>query len=534
MAKNLMIQGTMSGAGKSLITAGILRVLRREGYKVVPFKSQNMALNSFVTADGGEMGRAQVVQAAAAGTAPTVDMNPILLKPTGQASSQVIVRGKPIGTMSAAAYYSMKQSLVPDIMEAYENLASDADIVVIEGAGSPVEINLREGDFVNMGLAQMLDAPVLLVGNIDPGGVFAQLLGTIELMAPDERARVKGLIINKFRGDSALLEPGLAMFSKYCPIPFAGIVPYLDVRLEEEDSLSARFEKKSGPERLMEGQSGPVAGAEKGSGVPANEKLDIVVIKLPYMSNYTDFSTLDHEPCVSLRYVREVSELGEPDLIILPGSKNTEEDIDWLNQKGFREAIQKRADPSGQAGGIPVIGICGGYQILGVQAGDRPGLGLLPVRTVFWDSKVTVQRSGVVSAGEGFWESLSGVPVRGYEIHMGRTYRVDDGDGDGKIEGHVLGADDGSNGGRDGGRDGEIDALIVTSGRVLGTYLHGIFDDPPLRNALLRLLCANKGVPAPEFHEESAEDFQERQIDLLADVLEESLDWELIHRAIGI
>ena len=236
-----MIQGTMSGAGKSILTAGILRVLRQDGYRVAPFKSQNMALNSYVTREGLEMGRAQVVQAAAAGMEPSADMNPILLKPMGDTTSQVIVNGRPIGKMRAADYYKVKKSLVPDILAAYERLRERADIIVIEGAGSPVEINLREGDFVNMGLAEMVDAPVLLAGNIDPGGVFAQLLGTIQLLRPEERARVKGLIINKFRGDVSLLQPGLDMFAEYCDIPFAGVVPWIRLDLDEEDSMSEKL-----------------------------------------------------------------------------------------------------------------------------------------------------------------------------------------------------------------------------------------------------------------------------------------------------
>ena len=303
MARNLMIQGTMSGAGKSILTAGILRVLRQDGFRAAPFKSQNMALNSFVTRDGLEMGRAQVVQAAAAGMEPSADMNPILLKPMGDTTSQVIVNGKPIGKMRAADYYRVKRSLVPQILQAYRRLEELADIIVIEGAGSPVEINLREGDFVNMGLAEMVDAPVLLAGNIDPGGVFAQLLGTVQLLRPDERERVKGLIINKFRGDVKLLEPGLVMFREYCDIPFAGVVPWVKLELDEEDSMSEILSAKSKPAR--------------------NEDVDIAVIRLPYISNYTDFAPLGKTEGVKVRYVSGCAELGTPDLIILPGTKNT-------------------------------------------------------------------------------------------------------------------------------------------------------------------------------------------------------------------
>ena len=288
MARNLMIQGTMSGAGKSILTAGILRVLRQDGFRVAPFKSQNMALNSFVTRDGLEMGRAQVVQAAAAGLEPSADMNPILLKPMGDAVSEVIVNGGPIGKMRAADYYRVKKSLVPQILEAYHRLEEQAEIIVIEGAGSPVEINLREGDFVNMGLAQMVDAPVLLAGNIDPGGVFAQLLGTVQLMRPEERERVKGLIINKFRGDVRLLEPGLSMFREYCDIPFAGIVPWLKLNLDEEDSLS---DKLTGGASLKSEQKSSRPADSPNAAEPVT--VDIAVIRLPYMSNYTDFAPLE-------------------------------------------------------------------------------------------------------------------------------------------------------------------------------------------------------------------------------------------------
>ena len=333
MARNLMIQGTMSGAGKSILTAGILRVLRQDGFRVAPFKSQNMALNSFVTRDGLEMGRAQVVQAAAAGLEPSADMNPILLKPMGDAVSEVIVNGGPIGKMRAADYYRVKKSLVPQILEAYHRLEEQAEIIVIEGAGSPVEINLREGDFVNMGLAQMVDAPVLLAGNIDPGGVFAQLLGTVQLMRPEERERVKGLIINKFRGDVRLLEPGLSMFREYCDIPFAGIVPWLKLNLDEEDSLS---DKLTGGASLKSEQKSSRPADSPNAAEPVT--VDIAVIRLPYMSNYTDFAPLEQEEGVNLYYVSKVSELGTPDLILLPGTRNTGQSSPRPERRTFEHA----------------------------------------------------------------------------------------------------------------------------------------------------------------------------------------------------
>jgi adenosylcobyric acid synthase len=541
-----MIQGTMSGAGKSILTAGILRVLRQDGYRVAPFKSQNMALNSYVTREGLEMGRAQVVQAAAAGMEPSADMNPILLKPMGDTTSQVIVNGRPIGKMRAADYYKVKRSLVPDILAAYERLRERADIIVIEGAGSPVEINLREGDFVNMGLAEMVDAPVLLAGNIDPGGVFAQLLGTIQLLRPEERARVKGLIINKFRGDVSLLQPGLDMFAEYCDIPFAGVVPWIRLDLDEEDSMSEKL-------------------AGRGAGAGADTSVDIAVIRLPYISNYTDFAPLERLPGVTVRYVAEASLLGQPDLIILPGTKNSIGDLRWLRESGMEARIRDAAGRS------LLIGICGGFQMLGRRildplgsetGGTEDGLGLLPVETLFSADKYTRQVHGTARQLPGVWAPLSGLPVSGYEIHMGRTEYPGDRDKGTSVFAQLT----------DGGPDvavtpvGETPDVAVTPaeenpdgavcGNVLGTYLHGVFDETPFRSALIDLLrkrkegtCSETGA-AEALHVrsshtlsgresafsgiESARQIQDRQLDMLADVLRESLDWELIYRAIGI
>ena len=541
-----MIQGTMSGAGKSILTAGILRVLRQDGYRVAPFKSQNMALNSYVTREGLEMGRAQVVQAAAAGMEPSADMNPILLKPMGDTTSQVIVNGRPIGKMRAADYYKVKKSLVPDILAAYERLRERADIIVIEGAGSPVEINLREGDFVNMGLAEMVDAPVLLAGNIDPGGVFAQLLGTIQLLRPEERARVKGLIINKFRGDVSLLQPGLDMFAEYCDIPFAGVVPWIRLDLDEEDSMSEKL-------------------AGRGAGAGADTSVDIAVIRLPYISNYTDFAPLERLPGVTVRYVAEASLLGQPDLIILPGTKNSIGDLRWLRESGMEARIRDAAGRS------LLIGICGGFQMLGRRildplgsetGGTEDGMGLLSVETLFSADKYTRQVHGTARQLPGVWAPLSGLPVSGYEIHMGRTEYPGDRDKGTSVFAQLT----------DGGPDvavtpvGETPDVAVTPaeenpdgavcGNVLGTYLHGVFDETPFRSALIDLLrkrkegtCSETGA-AEALHVrsshtlsgresafsgiESARQIQDRQLDMLADVLRESLDWELIYRAIGI
>ena len=563
MARNLMIQGTMSGAGKSILTAGILRVLRQDGFRVAPFKSQNMALNSFVTRDGLEMGRAQAVQAAAAGIEPSADMNPILLKPMGDAVSEVIVNGRSIGKMRAADYYRVKKSLVPQILEAYHRLEEQAEIIVIEGAGSPVEINLREGDFVNMGLAQMVDAPVLLAGNIDPGGVFAQLLGTVQLMQPEERERVKGLIINKFRGDVRLLEPGLSMFREYCDIPFAGIVPWLKLNLDEEDSLSDKLSGGSGTKRFKPEQEGPCPADS--TDAARSVTIDIAVIRLPYMSNYTDFAPLEQEEGVNLYYVSKISEMGMPDLILLPGTRNTIEDLRWLKKSGLARWIDRlagyhRARNAGlqsmpEEGEFPnaplLMGICGGYQILGKRildpfsseaGGAEEGLDLLPVETVFREEKLTKQSAGRTCLLAGAWTALSDLPVSGYEIHMGETVYLGDPDGD-RIRQDGLPA--GSVFAKLGGPDGAV------YDNALGTYLHGIFDEPAFRKALIALLRDRKGTAVLEKdaglfwsaansntiaagNPQSARQMQDRQLDILASMLRESLDWKLIYKAIGI
>ena len=344
MAKVIMVQGTMSNAGKSFLVAGLCRIFKQDGWRVAPFKSQNMALNSFITKEGLEMGRAQVMQAEAAGIDPMVCMNPILLKPTNHTGSQVIVNGEVIGNMSARDYFACKKQLVPDIRKAFRKLEEYADIIVIEGAGSPAEINLKENDIVNMGLAQMVDAPVLLVGDIDRGGVFAQLLGTLMLLTEEEKDRVKGLIINKFRGDKSILDPGITMLEEKGGVPVTGVVPYMELALEDEDSLTERFDRKK--EGLI----------------------DIAVIHYPRISNFTDFNVFEQFPEVTVRYVTSISELHHPDLIFLPGSKNTMGDLKWMRQNGLEAAVKKLA------GDIPVFGICGGYQMLGETIEDPDGV----------------------------------------------------------------------------------------------------------------------------------------------------------------
>ena len=388
MAKNLMIQGTMSNAGKSILTAGILRVLYQDGYRVAPFKSQNMALNSYITRDGLEMGRAQVMQAEAAGIEPDIRMNPILLKPNSDMGSQVIVNGEVLGNREAKEYFRMKKSLIPSIMKAYGELDKSFDVIVIEGAGSPAEINLKDNDIVNMGLARMVDAPVLLVGDIDRGGVFAQLLGTIWLLEEEERARVKGLVINKFRGDKTILDPGLKQLYDKCRIPITGVIPYTKLDIDDEDSLSERLDRR-----------------QTGTGI------DAAVIRFPHISNFTDFGMLEGCEGVSVRYVNTAEELGKPDILFLPGSKNTMSDLLWIRQNGLEAGIQKAA-----LEGCRIFGICGGYQMLGQRlldpdgcehGGELAGLGLLPVTTTFGKRKHRTRVEGRVEPIEGIYQAVS-------------------------------------------------------------------------------------------------------------------------------
>ena len=483
MALNIMLQGTMSNAGKSLLAAGLCRIFRQDGYRVAPFKSQNMALNSFITKDGGEMGRAQVVQAEACGIAPDVRMNPILLKPTTDVGSQVIVGGKVRGNMRAMEYYAKKRQFLPDVMQAYESLAAENDVIVIEGAGSPAEINLKQDDFVNMGLARLIDAPVLLIGDIDRGGVFAQLYGTIALLEPDERARVKGTIINKFRGDRTILEPGLRQLEALCGVPVAGVVPYTQVDIDDEDSLSSRFTRNT-----------------------ARKLLDIAVIRLPRISNFTDFSPFERYEGVSLRYIDRVSSLGAPDLILLPGTKSTIADLQWLRQSGLEAAILKEA-----ARGTLVFGVCGGYQMLGRSICDPDGvetageteirgMGLLPVDTVFRGEKVQRQTRGVFSGVCGMLAGLNGLSYEGYEIHMGRSEK-------------------------------SLPPLIG-SGSVYGSYVHGIFDAPGIADAILTAICRMRSFDPAALGAFDVHAYKERQYDLLADTVRAGLDMDFVYRVL--
>ena len=484
MAKSIMIQGTMSNAGKSLLCAGLCRIFKQDGYRVAPFKSQNMALNSFITADGGEMGRAQVVQAEAAGIPPDVRMNPILLKPTTDVGSQVIVNGKVLGNIRAKDYYKRKMEFVPDIMEAYRSLEEEFDVIVLEGAGSPAEINLKQDDIVNMGMAKMADAPVLLVGDIDRGGVFAQLYGTVALLEPDERARIKGTIVNKFRGDVSILEPGIKQLEDLCGVPVAGVVPYLHVDIDDEDSLTERFHTSS-----------------------QRKLIDVAVIRLPRISNFTDFSPFERYENVSLRYVGKTEDLKDPDLILLPGTKSTIADLLWLRQSGLEASILKAA-----SNGVPVFGICGGFQMLGKRIADPQGveaagvteiagMGLLDTETVFYGEKVQTQTKGVLSGISGIFRGLNGLEYEGYEIHMGRG--------------------------------GEKGAPVVDKGTVYGSYVHGIFDKGGVCDELLRALCDRRGLDFAALGSFDANEYKERQYDLLADGVRSGLNMDFVYKVLN-
>lgn len=497
-AKSIMIQGTMSNAGKSLLAAGLCRIFAQDGYKVAPFKSQNMALNSFITEEGLEMGRAQVMQAEAAGIAPMAAMNPILLKPTTDMGSQVIVNGRVQGNMTAMEYYKNKKNYIPAILDAYHSLEEEYDIIVLEGAGSPAEINLKQDDIVNMGMAKMAKAPVLLAGDIDRGGVFAQLVGTLALLTEEEKCYVKGLIVNKFRGDKEILMPGIDMLEDMGKVPVVGIVPYLQVDIDDEDSLSERFSK------------GKTIGL-----------VDIAVIRLPKISNFTDFNPFEGLEEVSLRYVSRPADLKEPDIIIVPGSKSTIEDLMWLRETGMEVKIKRHA-----AQGKTVIGVCGGYQMLGERIhdpegvehqGSIAGMGLLPVETTFQSEKTRTRVQGSFGSVEGRLQDLSGVDFEGYEIHMGCTTVLQ-----GKSLSYITTM--GGNTERKG--DGAF------CGNVYGTYVHGIFDEPKVVEVIISSILKEKGIQASEGLAVNRKEYKEKQYNILAEGIRRNMDMEFVYKMI--
>ena len=508
-----MVQGTTSHAGKSLLATALCRMFARDGLRVVPFKAQNMSLNSFVTPDGGELGRAQAVQAEAARIAPAVEMNPILLKPEGRRRSQVVVMGRSVRSASAREYYQMKQTLWPVVTGALDTLRSRNDMVVIEGAGSPAEINLKEHEIVNMRVARYAGAPVLLVGDIDRGGVFASLVGTMALLDAEDRSLVKGFVINKFRGDPSLLDPGLDLLRQRTGIPVAGVVPYFaDLRIPEEDSLGLE----------------PASASSAGGGGEDEGVLEVAVIRLPHIANFDDFDPLRREPAVRLRYVSRPGGLGTPDLVILPGSKTTVADLEWLHRQGLAEVITAR-----RRTGTPVVGICGGYQMLGRRILDprgieseRPeaaGLGLLPITTVFVPAKETHQVRARVASGRGLLSGCDGLDLTGYEIHMGRTFG-DDGDSDSAC------APPFRIGERSGGPVDAPDGVLDREGLTLGTYLHGLFHNHGLRRRLLAYLARRKGTILPA----GAIPDLDEEYDKLADRVRRHVDMDAVYRMTGL
>lgn len=494
----IMLQGTGSSVGKSLLCAGLCRAFSNRGLKPYPFKPQNMALNSFITKEGLEMGRAQVTQAKCARLEPIADMNPILLKPNSDMGSQLILRGKVAANTKAREYYSLKPALLAEARDAYANLCRKADIMVVEGAGSPAEINLRDSDVANMGFATEEKIPVLLVADIDKGGVFASLLGTVMLLDEHDRAMIRGFVVNKFRGDVSLLEGGIREIEEKMGIPCLGIMPMLDVHIDDEDSVSDRLVSKN-----------------------REASLHIGVVGLRHLSNFTDLTCFDMYEDVAVDYYRDPQALldAEMDLLILPGSKNTIDDMEKLEVSGMADAIRKKAES------VPVIGICGGYQLLGREIrdphqvestlGSIEGLGLLEITTTLLDEKHTTQTAGS-SIETGFIGLADGSPLEGYEIHMGKTERAP-----GLMPFVEL-------------ADGTTDGAVSGDGRVIGTYLHGIFDNDNFREALLGTLAARKGVVFNPAAGRRYEDFQEEEFEKLAQAVEEHLDVDRILRITGL
>ncbi|MDH3255992.1 MAG: cobyric acid synthase [Nitrospinota bacterium] len=499
-AKTLMIQGTGSGVGKSIITAALCRALYREGHKVAPFKAQNMSLNSYVTEDGGEIGRAQVFQAEACGIAPHVAMNPILLKPSADNNSQVIVMGKVMGQRNAKDYYASRPNYVKEVRQAFETLKKEYELIIMEGAGSPAEINLRQYDMVNMAMAEMADAPVLIVGDIDRGGVFAWMKGTLDLLTEPEQKRVCGFIINKFRGDIDLLKPGLTQFEEMTGKPILGVIPFdAELFVDEEDAIPHH----SSPH------------VSSGPGV-----VDVAIVQLPHIANFTDFSPLVSDPGVALRYVRSPVQAGHPDLLILPGTKNTIGDMKFMTEMGWDQYTRS----FNKEGGL-ILGVCGGFQILGTRLSDPhhiessieeiEGLGFIQATTIMEQGKVTQRRIRPTISSSIFEQGLE---VDGYEIHSGRTqfqkeypllFQPANGDCP-----YSLG-------------------LCNEEGTVIGTYLHGFLDNDPIREDFLNYVRERKGLPQPE-ETFNYREFRSRQLDRLADLVTQSIDMNEVKRIIGL
>ncbi|MCH8297449.1 MAG: cobyric acid synthase [Chloroflexi bacterium] len=501
----LMVQGTASHVGKSVLVSAFCRIFHQDGFRVAPFKAQNMSNNSYVTADGGEIGRAQAVQADAAGVEARVEMNPVLLKPEADNISQLVVMGRPMLSAKVKDYFALKPQLWEAVHTSLDRLREDFDIVIAEGAGSPAEINLKANEIVNMRVARYANAPVLLCGDIDRGGVFAFLVGTLELLEPEEREIIKGFIINKFRGDPSLLTDGITWLEERTGIPVAGLIHFFrDIHIPEEDSVAL----------------------DDVSATAAQSVLDVAVLQLPHIANFDDFDPLARHPGVGLRYVDSPAQLGRPDLVIIPGTKTTIPDLAWMNERGLSQAVKEL-----HGSGAAVVGICGGYQMLGTKVSDPDhiessiaeldGLGLLPLSTVFQGSKETHRIKGTVIEATGLLAGASGMPVSGYEIHMGRTvgegfaapFRIED-----RADAAVTEAD-------------SMEGAIDSSGSVMGTYIHGLFHNGGLRDAMLRELARRKGVTLPDASSELDSD---REFDKLADWVRSSVDMDLVYRISGL
>jgi adenosylcobyric acid synthase len=518
-AKSIMFLGTGSDVGKSVLAAALCRVLKQDGYRVAPFKAQNMALNSFVTSDGGEMGRAQVVQAEAAGVEPHVDMNPILLKPTSQVGSQVIVLGRPIGNMTAKEYYRYKKQLITVVREAYERLAQAYDVIVLEGAGSAVELNLKEHDIVNLFMAKMVNSPCILVGDIDRGGIFASLLGSLALMEPDERDLIAGMVVNKFRGDPDLFQSGVKILENLSGKPVLGVVPYFShIQIHEEDSVALSRRRMN-----------------KGNENTEDEEISIGILRLPYISNYTDFDALENEPNVRVVYFDRPEEVFSFDAIIIPGSKNTIEDLAILHRRGLVDALRAFV----KAGRV-LVGICGGYQMLGKYVRDEEsvesalteieGIGVIPMVTEMFKEKITYQVEALPNPDHPLWETLvdarSSVPtLAGYEIHMGRSFALND-----KMKPLFnikrIGTSPDSM---------HPDGFMGDVGECWGTYIHGIFDNDHFRKWFLKRIAIKRGKQLPK--SENGIEFlkwKDQQYNLLADHFRRYVDVNRIYEIIGL
>jgi adenosylcobyric acid synthase len=506
----LMVLGTASHVGKSILAAGLCRVFSDAGYRVAPFKAQNMSLNSAATPDGGEIGRAQALQAEACRILPRVEMNPILLKPSTDLGAQVILLGKIWGQVSAADYHTRRvEQLFPEVLGAYCRLSANCDLVLIEGAGSPAEINLREHDIVNLRMAHAADAACLLVGDIDRGGVFASLLGTMELLSAEDRARIRGFVVNKFRGDESLLRPGIVTIEERLGLPCVGVVPFIhDLDLDEEDGV-ALADRASAARRWEKAESGPA------------RPLRIGVVALPHMANFTDFDPLAGEPSVSLAYLQHPEEIDRADMIVLPGSKQTIDDLRWLKSCGLAERIL-RASQSG----MPIVGICGGFQMLGSAINDphgiendgaptaENGLGLLPVRTMLHNEKVARRVRGFLRSDFFGVEVSRQAPFAGYEIHLGETLYESGALPLAEIE-------------REEATETITDGAVSESLHVFGTYVHGFFDCDDFRHEFIRAARAAVGLaPATRWLNSHAE--RDARINRLASHLRNALDINLL------